>query len=288
MLAIFKKEMRGYFQSLLGYLFLAFYFIFLGIFLYSYNLKLEYANVAYAINSVARFFLLLIPMLTMRVFAEERRQKTDQLLLTAPISYSKVVLGKYLALVGVMALAALGTCIYPFILRRYGDTSLKIAFSTLAAFFLLGCTYMAIGMFLSSLTESQVVAAVLTFIVILFTWIVDLLGAMLPTDAKTALLVWSIVAILLGIVLYRLMHSKLVSCISFGVVEAVLLIIYFGKSEMLDGSVGNVFGWFSLLTRFENFKYGLFDPAAFIYYLSMMVLFVFLTIQVLNKRRWSQ
>lgn len=288
MFAVYKKEMRGYFRSLLGYLFLAFYFLFLGIYVYVYNLDGEYANFAYAVNGVARFFVLLIPMLTMRVFAEERRQKTDQLLFTSPVSIPKIVIGKYLALASVMAIASVGTCIYPLILKRFGETNLSISYSTIAAFFLLGCAYMGIGMFVSALTESQVVAAVLTFIVILFTWVVDLVSEIVPTDAVTAVVIWLVIGVLLGIFLYRMMKSLPAAAIGFVVYAGAVLGIFFANRELLDGSVGKVCGFFSLLTRFEPFMYGIFTPSVFVYYLSMIVLFVFLTVEVLWKRRWSE
>lgn len=287
MLAIYKKELKGYFTSFLGYLFLAFLLVFVGIYQYVYNFMMEFANFAYAISELSLFFLLLVPMLTMRVLAEEKRQKTDQLIFTAPVSVTRIILGKYLALISVFAVGIAVICVYPLILRNYGDTNLSIAYSTILAFFLLGCTYMAIGMFISALTESQVFAAVMTFVVILFTWLIDLVIEMLPTDHLTAYFVLLGCAAVIAVVLYLMMKSVLVSCAALlaggGTLTALLLI----RPELLDGSLERVFGWISLLERFENFKYGIFQGSAYFYYLTLTFLFVFLTVQAIKKRRWE-
>ncbi|MDO4317306.1 MAG: ABC transporter permease [Lachnospiraceae bacterium] len=287
MLAIYKKELRGYFTSFLGYLFLSFLLIFVGIYQYVYNFRMEYANFAYAVSGISTFFLLLVPMLTMRVLAEEKRQKTDQLIFTAPVSVTRVILGKYLALISVFAVGMLIVCVYPLVLRNYGDTNLSIAYSTILAFFLLGCTYMAIGMFISSITESQVFAAVMTFVVILFTWLIDLVIEMLPTDHLTAYFVLLGCAAVIAVVLYLLMKSVLVSGLALLLGGGALTALLFAEPELLDGSLERVFGWISLLARFENFKYGIFEGSAYFYYLTLTFLFVFLTIQAIKKRRWE-
>lgn len=287
MLAIYKKELRGYFTSFLGYLFLSFLLIFVGIYQYVYNFRMEYANFAYAVSGISTFFLLLVPMLTMRVLAEEKRQKTDQLIFTAPVSVTRVILGKYLALISVFAVGMLIVCVYPLVLRNYGDTNLSIAYSTILAFFLLGCTYMAIGMFISSITESQVFAAVMTFVVILFTWLIDLVIEMLPTDHLTAYFVLLGCAAVIAVVLYLLMKSVLVSGLALLLGGGALTALLFAEPELLDGSLERVFGWISLLARFESFKYGIFEGSAYFYYLTLTFLFVFLTIQAIKKRRWE-
>ncbi len=287
MLAIYKKELKGYFTSFLGYLFLAFLLVFVGLYQYLYNFKMEFANFAYSISELSMFFLLLVPMLTMRVLAEEKRQKTDQLIFTAPVSVTRIILGKYLALISVFAVGIAIICVYPLILRNYGDTNLSIAYSTILAFFLLGCTYMAIGMFISALTESQVFAAVMTFVVILFTWLIDLVIEMLPTDHLTAYFVLLGCAAVIAVVLYLMMKSVLVSCAALLVGGGTLTALLLVRPELLDGSLERVFGWISLLERFDSFKYGIFQGSAYFYYLTLTFLFVFLTIQAIKKRRWE-
>ncbi|MBR5712815.1 MAG: ABC transporter permease subunit [Lachnospiraceae bacterium] len=287
MTAIYKKELRSYFTSFLGYLFIAFFLLFIGVFQYIYNLYQGYANFARAINGVATLFLLLVPVLTMRILAEEKRQRTDQLLFTSPVSVERIVLGKYLALITVFAIAVAIVCVYPIVLHNYGATNYAVAYTTLGAFFLLGCTYMAIGMFVSALTESQIFAAVLTFIVILFTLMIDLLVEMLPTGHELALAVLIGLALIIAVITYVMMKSKIVTA-AFAVISVGGLIVAYAIDPLkFDGSLAKVFGWLSVQSRFSLFQYGIVDPSAYVYYLSMIFLFVFLTIQAIKKRRWE-
>jgi len=285
--AIYKKELRSYFTSFLGYLFIAFTLLFVGIFQYLYNLRGGYANFALAVNQTAVFFLLLVPMLTMRILAEEKRQRTDQLIFTAPVSVERIVLGKYLALISVFAIALLIICIYPVVLRRYGATNYKVAYTTLAAFFLLGCTYMAIGMFISALTESQVFAAVVTFIVILFTLMIDMLAEMLPTGHMLALVILLALALIVSVITYVMMKSKIVTGVFALLSVGGLTIAYILNPMSFDGSLAKVFGWLSVQSRFALFRFGIVDISSYVYYLSMIFLFVFLTVQAIKKRRWE-
>ena len=287
MKAIYKKELRSYFTSFLGYLFIAFLLVFVGVFQYRYNLKAGFANFAYAIDGTATLFLFLVPMLTMRILAEEKRQRTDQLIYTSPVSVERVVLGKYLALVTVFAIAVAIICFYPPVLRRYGATNYKVAYTTLAAFFLLGCTYMAIGMFVSALTESQVFAAVVTFIVILFTLMIDMLVMMLPSGHVLALIVLIALALVISVITYVMMKSKIVTGLFAVVSIAGLGIAYALNPLSFDGSLAKVFGWLSVQSRFSLFRYGIVDISSYVYFVSMCVLFVFLTVQAIKKRRWE-
>ena len=128
----------------------------------------------------------LLRMLTMRIMAEENKQKTDQLLFTSPISISKIILGKFLALISIFGIGILVICVYPLALSRYGEVNMKWSYAAIMGFFLLGAAYMSIGLFISSMTESQALAAVLTFITIIVTLFVDGIASILPTDDKTA------------------------------------------------------------------------------------------------------
>ena len=288
MLAVYKKEIRQAFTSIFGYMFLAFLLALIGFYVYQINLKQEYANFAYPLNSVTIFFLLLVPMLTMRTLSEEKKQKTDQLVFTAPVSITRIILGKYLALASILLIAMAVISFYPPVLAKYGAVNMKIAYSNIVAFFFLGCAYFAIGMFLSSLTESQIVAAIVTFIIILFTLLANALKNMIPTDNSVAFLVMLVLSVVLGVIAFVMMKNVPVAAGISVVCIAAVLITYFGVSqEMYDGLLTKILGWFSLVSRFENFTYGLFDAAAYVYYLSISFLFVFLTIQAIKKRRWS-
>ena len=286
MLAIFKKELRSYFTSMIGYLFIGFFLAIVGVYFMAYNLQGGYANFEYVLNSTVFVFVILVPILTMRLLAEEKKQKTDQLLFTSPLSVNKIVVGKYLAVFAVFVSAMVITMFYPFILSKYGTVSFKLAYTGILGFVLVGAAYLAIGLFLSALFESQAIAAVVTFVVLLITFIMQGIVGLLPTSNKAAWLIFSVIALLIAVVIYFMINNVTVA-ISLGVVlEAACAIIYFAKPSLYDGLVVKVFDWFSVVDRFDNFMNGILDLTGIVYYISITVIFIFLTIQSLNKRRW--
>lgn len=287
MLAVYKKEIRAYFTSILGYLFLGFFLALIGLYYYGNNLYGGYADFGIALYSTAMFFVLLVPMVTMRIMAEENKQRTDQLLFTSPVSITKIILGKYFSILTMLGIVMLITCFYPLILAQYGDVNLKAAYASIFAFFLMGAAYMAVGMFISALTESQAFAAVMTFAVVVLSVFSTSIAELLPTDHKTVWMIFAVIALLLALLTYIIMRNIIVGLAVGAALEMILAVMYLTKPELYDGAVLNVFSWFSILDRYSSFIYGEFDVAAVVYYISFCVLFVFLTIQAIKKRRWS-
>lgn len=287
MLAIYKKELRSYFNSMIGYVFMAFFLVIIGIYFCVENLFIGYANFEYTLSAITFIFVLLVPLLTMRLMAEENKQKTDQLLFTSPITASSIVIGKLLAVFTIFALVMLITCLYPIILTLYGTIPLASAYAGIFAFIMLGAAYLSIGLFISALTDSQVVAAVISFVVFLFTVLMEGLSGMIPSDNKTAIIVFTALLIVVCILLYRMMRNLTIAVGVGIIVEAAILVVYKLKPSLYDGSVKNFFGWLSVNSRFNNFSLGIFDVSAVVYYLSITVLFAFLTVQVIKKKRWS-
>lgn len=137
MTAIYQRELRSYFHGMTGYVFIAFLLVFAGIYTMFYNLSSGYPNFEYVLQAMAIIFLIAIPVLTMRVIAEERRQKTDQLLYTLPLGMTRVVLGKYLAMVTVVAVPCVVMAFYPLLLSTFGTVSFPTTYGALLGFFLL-------------------------------------------------------------------------------------------------------------------------------------------------------
>ena len=248
MFAIFKKEMRAYFINPVGY-------VYVGIFLAASSLICAYTTLQKASYSTSNYFqymiftfVILIPLLTMRLFAEERRARTEQLLLTAPVSITGMVLGKYFAALALFAATVLVSCINFFPLISYGiveqsqsaDPNVHIGIvggqvvGCLIGMLLIGAAFIALGLFISSMTESQLSAAVIT------------------------------VAAIAGMVLIGIANEH----ISVTFIRVVL-------------------DWISVLSRFDYFSYGMFDFAALLYYVSISAVFLFLTVRVYEKRRWG-
>ena len=151
MTAIYKRELKSYLTSMVGYLFIFFILVLTGIYFSAYQLSAAYPKFEYTLSAVTFVFLIGVPILTMRVLAEERKQKTDQLLLTAPVSVGNIVIGKYLALVTVYAIPILVMCTYPLIMSKFGTVAFGSAYTAILGFFLLGCANIAIGVFMSAL-----------------------------------------------------------------------------------------------------------------------------------------
>ena len=166
MLAIYKRELKSYFRSFIGLLFIAVTLFFVGLYFFIYNMLQGAPYFAYAVSSVVIFFLISVPILTMRVLAEEKRSKTDQLILTAPVTVGEVVMGKFLALLTIFAIPTAIISVYPLIMSRFGNVPMAEAYIAILGFFLYGMLCIAIGVLISSLTESQVISSVLTFLVL--------------------------------------------------------------------------------------------------------------------------
>ena len=236
MLAIYKRELKSYFRSFIGFLFIAVTLFFLGLYFSVYNLMNGYPYFAYVVSSVTFLFMLTVPILTMRILAEEKRSKTDQLILTAPVSVGGIVMGKFLALLTIFAIPVAIICFYPLIMAQYGSVPMGEAYLSILAYFLFGMTAIAIGLLLSSVTESQVIAAVLTFLVLFLGYMMDSICSIISSTDN--------------------LLTKLLRC-------------------------------FDLYTPFSNLLNGTLDVSSIVYYVSVTALVLFLTVQSIQKRRYS-
>lgn len=187
MTAILKREFRAYFQSPLGYVFIAAVYFFSGYYFFTYNLYGNTTNMSKLFDLLFPVVLFLVPVLTMRLMSEDKRLKTDQLLLTAPISRLSIVLGKYAAAVAVYLIAISATMLQALVMSFFAAPHWPTILGNFAGLFLLGSTLIAICMTLSALTESQVVAAVAGFVVSLFLMLVDALALVVNSRFLQAL-----------------------------------------------------------------------------------------------------
>lgn len=287
MIAILKHELRSYFQSLTAYVFGAFLLVFVGVGAMMYNLNAAVSNFEYVLSFSSLVFVVIVPILTMRVIAEERRQRTDQLLYSLPLSTTRVVLGKYLALLVVYLVPMAIVAVYPLIFSRYGEVYLLTSYGSLLAFFLMGAALIAVGVFLSSLTENQGMAAGLGIAVILLNYFSVSLAEYVSTTAFGTVVVLFACAALLGWVVLRLTrHELLAYGVGLGLMAATV-VTYNLKPDVLEGLLPEVMRTLSLFDRFETIVNGVFDLTAVVYFLTVIVLFLFLTVQSLEKRRYN-
>ncbi len=231
--AIYKREMRAFFTSPIGYVILGIFYFFLGFF-FTYQFQYGYADVTFTFSQMFSISLFLIPIITMRLLSEEKRQKTDQALLTAPVSLWGIVLGKFFAALTLFGIGYAPTLLNTMILSSYTSIDWSMYLGNLLGALLLGASIIAAGLFISGLTESQIVAAIATFAVSLFIMMLD-------------------------------SFSELIN-ISF---------------------VQKIIEWFSFNGRYNTFMTGIIDFSNILFFVSFAAIFLFLSVRVLEKRRYA-
>lgn len=287
MLAIYKRELKSYLTSMIGYIFIAFILLLVGIYFTAYNITGAYPKFEITLSSITFVFLISVPILTMRVLAEERKQKTDQILLTSPVSIEGIVLGKYLALVTIYLIPIVIMCFYPLIMGKYGTVSYSASYTAIFGFFLLGIANLAVGVFISSITESQVIAAVLSFVLLFSFYVIDGISSFFSQNASSTCVTFAILILALVLVFYTMIKNRFVAALAAVILEAALFITYLIKPAIFEGGIQKVLTIFNITGHFENFTTGIFDITGIVYFLSIIVVCLFLTVQTIARRRWN-
>ncbi|HOJ10514.1 MAG TPA: ABC-2 transporter permease [Clostridiales bacterium] len=233
MRAVFWKEVKSYFYSPIAYVLIGMFTLISSIMFWP-NLLSGYGEFNGNLGSMGYILIFLVPILTMRIIAEDRKNGTEVLLLTSPINLGGVVLGKYFAALSVFLMMILVSFIYPIILVIFGASITPQIVGGYAGLILLGASFISVGIFASSLTENQVIASIISFVALLIIWIADGIGG------------------------------------------------------MVGGFTAKILYWFSLLSRYEDFNRGILSLSAVVYYLSFISVFLFVTIMIIERRRWSQ
>lgn len=234
MQAIYKREMKSYFSSAIGYVVIATFVFFASVFFVNINISTDTPNMSGVFSNMMLVYVFIVPIITMRTFSEEKRQKTDQALLTAPVSLFGIVLGKFLAALTVYAIGMSCTVIFALIIGMSGTLDTWVVIGNLVGMLLIGAALISVGVFISSLTESQVISAIATIFILLLLFLL----------------------------------SNFASATSNATIQSIITSI-------------------SISNRYQNFSIGIFDLSDTVFYLSMCAIFSFLTVRVLEKRRWS-
>lgn len=287
MFAVYKKDLKSQYTGMSGWIVTAFMLFILGLYFVVYCVYSGYSAFSNILANSLFIFLALVPLLTMRSVTEERRQKTDQLLLTSPTPVASIVWGKYLALVTVYALPLCVVALYPLIMAQAGTVSMVQSYAALLAYFLMGCAAISIGMFLSSVTESQIIAAVCTFGALLVLYFMPSFAQMLPGGAEYTLAALTAVFLLLAALIRSLSRSTALAAAVFAAAEAALCAVYALRTEWLEGLLARIFQALSLFDRFSDFANGIFDITALVYFVTVILLFQLFTCQSLEKRRYN-
>ncbi len=287
MTAVFKHELRSYFHSLTAYVFGAFLLVFIGLGAMIYNLQEAVSNFEYVLGYSCMVFVVIVPVLTMRTLSEERKQKTDQLLYSLPITTTQVILGKYLALLLVFLVPLALVSIYPLVFAQYGEVYLLTSYGTIFAFFMLGAALLSIGLFISSLTENQGMAAGIGIAVILFNYYsVDLAEYATSTAAGSSIALFIAAIALTFLIRHLTRNENLAFAVGLTLMIAIVAVFWL-KPEVFEGLVPEIMSSISLFDRFFVFVNGVFDVTAIVYDITVIVFFLFLSVQSLEKRRYN-
>ncbi|MGI1689957.1 ABC transporter permease [Thermoanaerobacter uzonensis] len=230
---ILKRELKGYFFSPLAYVLLGFYLLISGYFFSTFVLSTHYSVLSPILSSMVTVFMFISPILTMRLISEDMKTGTDQLLLTSPVTVTDIVIGKFFSAMFVYLVALVITFLYPIYLKLYSSPDMGSIISGYIGVFLIGATFISIGLFASSLTENQMIAGIIGFALILVLWLISWLGDVFSGKAKT------------------------------------------------------IFQNLSFFDRLNNFLNGLVNLSDVVFFISVIIFFIFLTIRVVDKRRWS-
>lgn len=288
MTAIYQRELKSYFCSMTGYVFVAFMTMFIGIYFMVYNMLSGYPYFSYTLSPVLTIMMIAIPILTMRSMSDEHRSRTDQMLLTSPVSVWGIIMGKYLSMVTVFAMPVAIACLCPLIIRAQGTAYLAEDYAAILVFFLLGCVYIAIGLFISSLTESQLIAAAGTFGILLLLLLWPGILSLLPSGALESMiglmLLWSLVCF----ILYRLTDHGPIALILELAGTAVLAGAYLADKTLFERALTDLLGRIVLTDVFNSIMAThILDLGGILYYISTAGILLFLTVQSVERRRWS-
>ena len=287
MLTIFSKELKSYFHSAVGYIFMTVFLLISGLFFALYNLVQGSGYYNDVIFNMTFIFLFLVPILTMKMLSNESREKTDQLLLTSPLKVWEIVMGKFLAAVALFVITVCITFIYPIILSKFGQIALGEAIGGYIGFILMGACFISVGLFISSLTDNLVTAGVGTFGALFLIWIIDSVKSGFPTSINSGVIFAGVLVILICFFIYNSMKNIYLS-FGIGIIGIISVIaVYLINKSLYEGLIVKFSGWFSILQRFEPFNIGMLSVSSIVYYITFTSALLYLTICTLDKRRWN-
>ena len=286
MAAIFKRETKAYYTGMIGYVTAAVSLFFLGLYFANRNLMYASSDFAMVLYTTTMILLFLLPAISMRSFAEERRNKTDQLLLTSPVSIPGIVLGKFLAECVIFAAPTVVALIMPLLLTAFGDVSLVSAYSALFVYWLLGAACLAVGTWISALTENQILAYLATFGALLVAYLMDGIKTMFTSGNLLAFIVFAVVLLIASVLVGVLCKSLAAGLTVFCAGGAALIALFLLRPAWLLTAFDSVLSALALFAPFNGVVGGMFSLSAVVYYLSVIALFLFLTGQAIERRRW--
>lgn len=286
MSAIFKREFKALMQNVTGEICIAVLLLFTGVCVAIFNLVIGYSSFQYAIQYTGIAFVVFIPIMTMRSLSEDRANRTDKLLFSLPLKTGDIILGKFFAIVAVLAVPIAIMLLYPIILSAYGHMYYGASYSAIFALFLLGVALTAICMFISSLTESPLISALISVGALLLLLFMPLLIALIPSTAMASFIGLIIIEATLAIILWRLAKNASVGVIGAAIMVIPTCVVYYIKSSLFEGLLPRMLSKISMYDQFYDLNSGNFDLKIVVFFVSVTAYFLFLCTQSLDRRRW--
>lgn len=287
MTAIFKREFRSYFTGMVGYAVAAVSLFFLGLYFTNRNLLYQSSDFAGVLYTTTLILLFLLPAVSMRSFAEERGARTDQLLLTSPVSIPAIVAGKFLAQLAVFCVPLTAAAVMPLILTAFGKVSLISAYAALLGYILLGGACLAVGTFISCLTENQIVAYLASFVVLLIAYLMNGIKTMFTSGNILAFVVFALVLLAASAAVGVVCKNILAGGAVLAVGAAALFALFILRPAWLLSAFDAVLTALALFAPYAEIIGGSFSLPVILYYLSVIGVFLFFTGQTLERRRWN-
>lgn len=288
MLAVYKRELRAYMNNVYGWLFMAIFLLFTGYMMFQNNLYDGAPEFELTLSASQYALLLLIPILCMRSMAEDRHNKTDMFYLSLPMKTTSVVLGKYFAMLTVYAIPCVILCVYPLVLGAFGPLNYLVAYLSILLYLILGAALIAVCQFLSSLTDNLVIAAVLGVLAVAVLLFAPFLSYVIPLTAIASFIGFVVLALLLAGIAFLATHNLNVTAITGAVAVVPLSVVYILSRSSFEGLFPSLLRFISPFAHFATFcQFGTFSVQSLILLLSYPVLFVFLTVQSADKKRWD-
>lgn len=287
MLAIMNRELNTYFKTPIGYIFMGLFLIVTGFFFTVGNLVSGSSYFTNFLSSILFIYLLAVPLLTMRLLSEEKRQRTDQLLLTSPVTVTEIVVGKFFAAYIVFALTLVVTMLYAVVIAIFGDLAVWETIGGYFGFLLLGGSFISVGVLISAVSDNQVSAAFFTFFALLLIYFLNLIRTVAPQDPVASTIFAAVIVLGIGAFFFANTKSWIAAAGVTGIGGIVIVVLHFVQPDIYNGLISSFLEWFSLLERYDTFTLGLIELEEVIFYLSFITVFLFVTIRLIEKRRWA-
>ena len=285
MKTIYKRELKSYFQNNIASVLFSSVVLIVGIFFDIINLRAGNVTFSYTLSSASVILLIIIPVLTMKSFTDDKKENTEKLLFSLPFSSSDIVLGKFFAMITVFTLPIVFICIFPIVINMFGSSNFLLDYSSILAFYLLGIALISISMYISTHTSSPLISAVLSISVFFMIYLFGSFSSMLSGTAVLSYIMFIILTVVFGFLLYIMIKDFIISLSVSLTISVILTILYIFKSEIFENKFNGLLRYLALFDRISDFTYGIINISVYVLYISITVVFIIMSIQSVDRRR---